>query len=75
MRYGRGVDRAVEEWLKSCYHPDAIAEHGNAYVGPAFDWNHDIPGSEGWCLGMFNLDHPAMHFGRKDREDLSYQRF
>lgn len=155
MRYGRGVDRADEECLKSCYHPDAIEEHGSAYVGPAvgyiegavgrirkmgamahyicnvhidlveadlayaeayvltfvrfhkgdeswdtftggrivdrferregawkiahrklaFDWNHDIPSSEGWCLGMFNLDHSAMHFGRKDREDLSYQRF
>ena len=155
MRYGRGVDRADEEWLKSCYHPDAIEEHGSAFVGPAFeyiegavgrirkmgvmahyicnvhvdlveadlayaeayaltfcrfskegqdwdtftggrivdrferrdgawkiahrkmtfDWNRDVPSAEGWCLGMFKLDHPAMNLGRKDRDDLSYQRF
>lgn len=155
MRYGRGVDRADEECLKSCYHPDAIEEHGSAYQGPAisyiegavgrirkmgvmahyicnvhidlveadlayaeayvltfvrfnkdgkdwdtftggrivdrferrdgawkiahrkmtFDWNRDTPSSEGWCLGMFDLQHPAMNFGSKDREDLSYQRF
>jgi ketosteroid isomerase-like protein len=35
MRYGRGVDRADEELLKSCYHPDAIEEHGSTYAGPA----------------------------------------
>ena len=35
MRYGRGVDRADEEMLKSCYHADAIEEHGSAYQGPA----------------------------------------
>jgi hypothetical protein len=162
MRYGRGVDRADAEWLKSCYHPDAIEEHGSAYVGPAFeyienavlripkmgvmahyicnvqidlganlsgdlepglayaesyvltfarlsrdgkdwdtftggrivdrferrdgawkiahrkmtfDWNHDMPSNEGWCLGLFNPDDPKMNFGRKDRTDLSYQRF
>jgi hypothetical protein len=162
MRYGRGVDRADEEWLKSCYHPDAIEEHGSAYAGPAFayiegavgrirqmgsmahyicnvhidlggglgshetsdlayvesyvltfarfkkgeenwdtltggrivdrfekrdgawkiahrkmtfDWNRDMPSNEGWCLGMFKPDDPKMSFGRKDRQDLSYQRF
>jgi len=35
MRYGRGVDRADEDLLKSCYHPDAIEEHGSTYAGPA----------------------------------------
>ena len=35
MRYGRGVDRADEELLKSCYHHDAIEEHGSTYAGPA----------------------------------------
>lgn len=35
MRYGRGVDRADEKLLKSCYHTDAIEEHGSTYAGPA----------------------------------------
>lgn len=35
MRYGRGVDRADEALLKSCYFEDAIEEHGSTYAGPA----------------------------------------
>lgn len=35
MRYARGVDRADGALLKSCYHADAIEEHGPAYCGPA----------------------------------------
>ena len=38
MRYGRGVDRADEALLKSCYHPDAIEEHGSTYAGPAHEY-------------------------------------
>lgn len=34
-RYARGVDRADAELLKSCYHPDAIEEHGGNYTGNA----------------------------------------
>ena len=34
-RYARGVDRADGPLLKSCYHADAIEEHGNTYTGPA----------------------------------------
>ncbi len=39
-RYSRGVDRQDRELLLSCYHPDAIDDHG-MFVGPAsefFDW-------------------------------------
>ncbi|MGB8366095.1 MAG: nuclear transport factor 2 family protein [Rhizomicrobium sp.] len=39
-RYGRGVDRQDMDLLLSCYHPDAIDDHG-MFVGPAgefFDW-------------------------------------
>jgi ketosteroid isomerase-like protein len=39
-RYSRGVDRQDKEILLSCYHPDAIDDHG-MFVGPAdefFDW-------------------------------------
>jgi len=154
-RYARGVDRADGELLASCYHADAIEEHGPNYSGPAaeyiagaverlkhmgpmvhylcnshieldgnrawvetyvltfarfpdgegndtdtltggrlcdrfecrdgqwriahrrmtFDWNRDAPSNEGWCLGMFDSASPAFHRGRKDRDDLSYQRF
>lgn len=153
-RYARGVDRADGELLTSCYHEDAIEEHGPNYSGPAmdyipgaierlklmgpmahylcqshieldgdtawvetyvitfarfsgedgdvdtltggricdrfeqrdghwriahrkitFDWNNDAPTNEGWCLGMFDTSAPGFHPGRKDREDLSYQRF
>lgn len=28
MRYCRGVDRADEELIVSCFHPDAVDEHG-----------------------------------------------
>ncbi len=39
-RYSRGVDRQDKEILVSCYHPDALDDHG-MFVGPAddfFDW-------------------------------------
>lgn len=38
--YSRGVDRQDRDLLLSCYHPDAIDDHG-MFVGPAdefFDW-------------------------------------
>ena len=34
-RYARAVDRADGPLLKSCYHPDAIEEHGGNYTGNA----------------------------------------
>jgi ketosteroid isomerase-like protein len=37
-RYARGVDRADREMLESCYHEDAIEEHGPNYSGPAMDY-------------------------------------
>lgn len=35
-RYARGVDRGDGSLLKSCYHEDAIEEHGGNYTGNAF---------------------------------------
>lgn len=40
----------------------------------AFDWNHDIPSSQGWCLGLFDTSNPDMIMGQKGRHDLSYVR-
>ena len=37
-RYARGIDRADLDLLKSCYHPDAIEEHGPNYSGPASEY-------------------------------------
>jgi hypothetical protein len=34
-RYARGVDRADADLLKSCYHADAVEEHGGNYTGNA----------------------------------------
>lgn len=154
MRYGRGVDRADADLLRTCYHPGAIEEHGSTYSGPiepylegaiprirkmgtlahyicnihislegdkayvesylltfarfekddkqfdtftggricdrfenrggewriahrkmAFDWNHDMPAQETWCLGLFNPADPRMVMGQKGEGDLSYSRF
>lgn len=36
--YARGVDRGDAQLLKSCYHPDAIEEHGGAFAGNAMDY-------------------------------------
>jgi hypothetical protein len=41
----------------------------------AFDWNHDMPSQEGWCLGMFNPSDPKMVLGKKGPQDLSYLKF
>ncbi len=37
-RYARGVDRADGALLKSCYHADAIEEHGGNYTGNAHEY-------------------------------------
>lgn len=37
-RYARGVDRADRALLESCYHADAIEEHGSTYSGPAMEY-------------------------------------
>jgi hypothetical protein len=37
-RYARGIDRADAVLLKSCYHADAIEEHGGNFEGNAHDY-------------------------------------
>jgi hypothetical protein len=37
-RYARGVDRADGALLKSCYHADAIEEHGGNFTGNAHEY-------------------------------------
>jgi ketosteroid isomerase-like protein len=36
--YARGVDRADADLLASCYHPDAIEEHGSTFTGNAHEY-------------------------------------
>ncbi len=36
--YARGIDRADAELSKSCYHVDAIEEHGGNFTGNAHDY-------------------------------------
>ena len=36
--YARGIDRADASLLKSCYHADAIEEHGGNFHGNAHDY-------------------------------------
>ena len=31
----------------------------------AFDWNHDMPSQEGWCLGMLSPSDPKMVMGKR----------
>lgn len=42
MRYARGVNRLDAELVKSCFHPDAIEQHGS-YYGKTIPWAEDLP--------------------------------
>lgn len=53
-RQARGVDRADAELLKSCYHEDAIEEHGPNYSGPAHAY---IEGAVERIRQMGNMAH------------------
>lgn len=55
-RYARGVDRADGELLASCYHEDAIEEHGNTYTGPA------IPYAKGAAERLKSSKQPMAHY-------------
>jgi len=71
MRYGRGVDRADEAMLKSCYHEDAIEEHGSAYSGPAHAY---ISGAVGRIRKMGDMAHYIcnVHIDLDGPNDLAY---
>jgi hypothetical protein len=69
MRYARGVDRADEEMLKSCYHADAIEEHGPAYQGPAFAY---IEGAVGRIRKMGAMAHYVCNIHIELDDDLAY---
>lgn len=53
-RHARGVDRADADLMKSCYHLDAIEEHGPNYSGPAHDY---IDGAIGRIQKMGTMAH------------------
>ncbi len=55
-RYARGVDRADGALLKSCYHADAIEEHGNTYNGPAHAY------VDGAIPRMMKMTQPMAHY-------------
>jgi hypothetical protein len=68
-RYARGVDRADEEMLKSCYHPDAIEEHGSAYAGPAHEY---IEGAVVRIRQMGTMCHYICNVHIELEEELAY---
>jgi hypothetical protein len=37
-RYARGIDRADGALLKTCYHADAVEEHGGTFTGNAWEY-------------------------------------
>ena len=53
-RYARAVDRADGPLLKSCYHPDAIEEHGGNYTGNAIEY---VDGAIPRILAMGTMQH------------------
>jgi hypothetical protein len=69
MRYGRGVDRADEALLKSCYHEDAIEEHGSTYAGPAHSY---IEGAVGRIRQMGTMAHYICNVHIDLQGDLAY---
>jgi hypothetical protein len=38
LSYSRAVDRGDEALLRSCYHGDAVEDHGGSFLGPANDY-------------------------------------
>lgn len=52
--YARGVDRADGALLRSCYHPDAIEEHGGTYEGNAHTY---VEGAIGRIQRMGAMQH------------------
>jgi ketosteroid isomerase-like protein len=56
-RYFRAVDAADWELMATCYHPDAVDEHGGIYTG-------DVPGLVQWCIDNVATAFSSwMHFG------------
>ncbi len=52
--YARGVDRGDAALLKSCYHADAIEEHGGVYAGNAMTY---VDGAVPRILKMGPMQH------------------
>jgi len=69
MKYGRGVDRADEELLKSCYFENATEEHGSAYAGPAHEY---IEGAVGRIRKMGTMAHYICNIHIDLDGDLAY---
>ena len=50
MRYARGVDRGEADLITSCYHPDAVDDHGGTELtgteaGPRFAGHRNVSAS------------------------------
>ncbi|WP_417450322.1 nuclear transport factor 2 family protein [Kordiimonas sp.] len=65
--YARAVDRADAPLLKSCYHADAIEEHGNTYTGPAHAY------ADGAAERLMKLKHPMAHYVCNIHVDLDLE--
>jgi hypothetical protein len=73
LRYARGIDRRDLDLVRSCYHADAVDEHGSygtwriAHRVCAFDWSREDPVSATWEFTS------APTRGKPSRDDVLYR--
>jgi ketosteroid isomerase-like protein len=68
MRYCRGVDRADEELILSCFHPDAVDEHGAYRGGPRGFARWIVERMRTWCF----VQHRVSNLLFDVRGDMAY---
>ena len=72
LRYCRAVDRADEELLLSCYHPDAFDDHGSFRGGPAEFAEHLRGGTLNPEIQVGPVQHALTNAVFEVRGDVAY---